>query len=444
MRSRAALEAKIEEAGSHCGIVNLSDEPLDDLFALPAVDWMLDRGVMHADARRTVYTWLPNPDGSIRFLFDAALPEPTFLALYNANGIKGRLLRAGLRFGFALRMPRLLARRHRLVLWYKDAHPLAPLLAPIPHDHYAIFTGTMGRNRKAVIALANARGQVTHFVKFPFTESAHRLVRNELNTLAELDTFAWHRLRFPKAVELFAGIAVTNVQPRRFRPATRIQRVHLDALYELYNRTADRLAANELPVWEKMRLWQSEAREAAATTRRFVPYAMERLIDRLELLTERLRQSAHYTVPVARAHGDFTPWNTFVGTDGRLYAYDWELSAPAMPMLFDLFHYTFQSEVLIGHSDNEGIARAVERLEHQPVLEAICREFDVDFEWHRRFYLAWVMSYYLPRYLTQINLHAQAYWLINAWSAALDEMLSQDGTETQNGIKGKNKRLVMF
>ncbi|RMD74227.1 MAG: hypothetical protein D6818_03500, partial [Bacteroidetes bacterium] len=46
VRSRAVLEAKIEEAGRHCGLVNLSDEPLDDLFALPAVDWLLDRGVM--------------------------------------------------------------------------------------------------------------------------------------------------------------------------------------------------------------------------------------------------------------------------------------------------------------------------------------------------------------------------------------------------------------
>ncbi len=444
VRSRAVLEAKIEEAGRHCGLVNLSDEPLDDLFALPAVDWLLDRGVMQRGGQRTVYTWLPNPDGSIRFLFDARMPEPAFLALYNAQGMKGRALRAGLRLGFALGVPRLMARHHRLVLWYKDEHPLAPLLAPVPHDHYAIFTGTAGRNRKAVIALADAQGRVTHFVKFPFTDSAHRLVRNELNTLAELDSFSWRRLCFPKGTELYAGIAVTNVRPARVRPTHQLERPHFEALYELYNRTGTQVEVQDLPVWEKMRLWQGEAHEAAAYTKRFVPYAMERLVDRLELLTDHLRKRQTYAVPVARAHGDFTPWNTFVGAEGRVYAYDWELSQPGMPLLFDAFHYAFQSGILVGHKDYEGISASLARMQRQPVLEAICREYDVDFEWHRWFYLAWVMSYYLPRYLTQINLHTQAYWLINTWSAALDEALSQFGNGVHSGNGKKNRTLVMF
>ncbi len=442
MRTRRALAARIEEAGAHCGVVNLSAERLHEVFDMPEVDWLLDRGNLQASAAHTTYTWLPNPDGSIRFLFEHKLPQPTFLALYNAQGFKGRVLRRALRTAFALRLPRLAARWQRLVLWYKDTHPLKPLLAPVPHDHYAIFTGTVGRNRKAVIALANAKGQVTHFVKFPFTESAHKLVRNELNTLAELDSFEWQRLRFPKSLELYAGIAVANVRPKRVRPAHHIKRPHLDALYELYNRTGTHLYAQELPAWEKMRLWQGEARTAAASSKRFVPYAMERLIDRLEVLTEQLRNQKNYRVPVARAHGDFTPWNTFLGNDARLYAYDWELSEPLMPLLFDAFHFTFQSEVLVGQKDYEGVAQSVARMSRQPVFEAICREFEVDARWHRHFYLCWVMSYYLPRYLTQINLHPQAYWLINTWSSALDQAFSQIGKMPNSGNETQSKILI--
>lgn len=442
MRTRPALIAHIEEAGAHCGVVNLSAERLHEVFDMPAVDWLLDRGNLQASASHTVYTWLPNPDGSIRFLFEQSLPEPTFLALYNAQGLKGRVLGSALRFAFALRLPRLTQHWQRLVLWYKETHPLKPLLSPLPHDHYAVFTGTVGRNRKAVIALADAKGRVSHFVKLPFTESAHKLVRNELNTLAELDTFEWQKMRFPKGIELYAGIAVANVRPKRVRPCSHIKRPHLDALYELYNRTGTHLYAQELPAWEKMFLWQSEARTAAAHTKRFVPYAIERLIDRLEVLTEHLRSQKHYRVPVARAHGDFTPWNTFLDADTHLYAYDWELSEPLMPLLFDAFHFTFQSEVLVGQKDYEGVAHSAARLSRQPVFEAICREFEVDTLWHRHFYLCWVMSYYLPLYLTQINLHPQAHWLINTWSAALDQALSQIGKTSHIETKGQKKLFI--
>jgi thiamine kinase-like enzyme len=43
-------------------------------------------------------------------------------------------------------------------------------------------------------------------------------------------------------------------------------------------------------------------------------------------------------IPVCLAHGDFTPWNTFL-QDGRLYVFDWEYANLAWPVGFDLAHF---------------------------------------------------------------------------------------------------------
>jgi aminoglycoside phosphotransferase (APT) family kinase protein len=51
------------------------------------------------------------------------------------------------------------------------------------------------------------------------------------------------------------------------------------------------------------------------------------------------------SVPVSVSHGDFTPWNMYCD-EQRLYVYDWEMARNGMPMLFDLFHFTYQSLIL--------------------------------------------------------------------------------------------------
>ncbi|MBO4273389.1 hypothetical protein [Microbispora triticiradicis] len=40
-------------------------------------------------------------------------------------------------------------------------------------------------------------------------------------------------------------------------------------------------------------------------------------------------------------HGDFTPWNTAAGADGRLLVWDWERFAAGVPVGFDALHHFF-------------------------------------------------------------------------------------------------------
>jgi hypothetical protein len=59
--------------------------------------------------------------------------------------------------------------------------------------------------------------------------------------------------------------------------------------------------------------------------------------ERIASVTAHLRP-VQDEIPVYLAHGDFTPWNTFL-QDGRLYVFDWEYAEPSWPVGYDFVHF---------------------------------------------------------------------------------------------------------
>lgn len=58
-------------------------------------------------------------------------------------------------------------------------------------------------------------------------------------------------------------------------------------------------------------------------------------------------------------HGDWVPWNLGVHA-GRLVAWDWEHSAPDVPLGFDLAHDAFQRALVLRGEPASAAARAVD------------------------------------------------------------------------------------
>ena len=72
------------------------------------------------------------------------------------------------------------------------------------------------------------------------------------------------------------------------------------------------------------------------------PSKMDALVKGLKQLYSTI--SLGEAIPVSVSHGDFTPWNMYCD-DQRLYVYDWEMARNGIPMLFDLFHFSYQSVI---------------------------------------------------------------------------------------------------
>ena len=143
-----------------------------------------------------------------------------------------------------------------------------------------------------------------------------------------------------------------------------------------------------------------------------------RIFHLLQQLAQQLNTSDF--VPMAIANGDLTPWNSYL-TDKAVHIYDWEL-AERLPLLYDAFHYIFQSSVLVKKLPFIAIERQIIALEKVSIVEKMIKIFDIDYNQAYQFYLLRNTAYYLRKYVSQTELPIQANWLIAVWLEALENL----------------------
>ncbi|MCC6723128.1 MAG: hypothetical protein IT258_01365 [Saprospiraceae bacterium] len=361
---------------------------------------------------RLSFGYLCNTDGSIRWLYPLRSKKPMFLRLYNASGWRGKLFRMGLKTAFSLGLDGLL-RSGKLHVFYKKELPFDGLFQLCPSGNFAIFTGTVGENRKAVFVLEDAHNEVWFF-KQPLTLAAQRLVENEHKVLTELSHFRFEKLALPKAKKLDKGLLVSDVKPSQERTSAELQVIHFQAIAELYDATSEVREVSSLAFWDEINS-HLNAIPTLPANNDLDPARMERTLALLHLLRSSFNETQ--AIATAVAHGDFTPWNLYLGHD-RLHAYDWELSE-RLPLLYDAFHFVFQSSILIKKLPFLQIKEELKQLEENDFVQKLLKAYNLDFKLYYQLYLLRNTSYYLFKYKSQQPLHQQAHWLVEAWEAAL-------------------------
>lgn len=362
------------------------------------------------------YGYVCNADGSIRWLYPLGLRKPIFLRLYNSAGWRGRLVSTAFRLAFLMGVQRLL-RQGVLHVVAKRRNKVEELVEKEQATAHAIFTGTVGANRKAVVVLQKNNADLS-FCKVPLTASADSLVRNEAAVLNQIPSDQCKHLVAPKARCWEGNLLLSDVRPKKYFNSNKLKPVHLRALSELARSTHKRVPLQVLPVWQSIHrrlhaLGKLEAMNAldAATT------------EKLKNALLRLRQQFDPTTEVATclAHADFTPWNLYLSA-GKVHLYDWEM-AEYLPVLYDAFHFVFQAGILLRRQTFEDLRTEIAALRENPLVKQLLDDYRVDFEMHYRFYLLNNASYYLPRYLQQQPLHEQAHWLVATWLKACEAAL---------------------
>lgn len=194
------------------------------------------------------------------------------------------------------------------------------------------FGGGSGPYRKPVLQVFGPDGTPLGYVKIGWNDWTRAAVRREaaaltacaarpmrLGTPVLLRHAAWHGLE----------LMVTSPLPRGVRMTWRLPDAGLlREITDLSPRSAGNLAA--APWWSGLR---ARIRDGVAD-----PAVRARLV----ALADSLESSYGGTaLEFGTWHGDLVPWN-FARHAGRLYAWDWEDSAPDAPVGFDALHYFFQ------------------------------------------------------------------------------------------------------
>lgn len=358
------------------------------------------------------FDFINNTDGTIRWMYNHLHKRPIFLNLYNTSNWKGELFKTIFKTGFKLGMKNWLKSGS---FWVTASKEL--FLNTINNKgQYAIFTGTVGDNRKAVISFEQGQ-KATRFLKMPLTKSANKLVANELAYLQELQGYKLRKMVAPKPKKIGHSLMVSNVRPEQPLNNNELKEVHLAALYELYEHTVGPAVLNESAAW--VGIQQDLATLEKAEIVNDLP---KEKISRITQLLKQLAKQLNTTdfVPMSIAHGDLTPWNSYL-TEKTVHIYDWEL-AERLPLFYDAFHYIFQSSILVKRLPFKVIERQIEAFAKIPIVERMIGEFELNYEQVYQFYLLRNTAYYVSRYVSQPHLHIQAHWLVDTWLEALENL----------------------
>ena len=358
------------------------------------------------------FDFINNTDGTIRWMYNHLHKRPIFLNLYNTSNWKGQLFKTVFKTGFKIGAKNWLKSG---AFWITAANEL--FLNTINHKgQYAIFTGTVGANRKAVVSFEQGQ-KATRFLKMPLTKSANTLVANELDYLQELQGYKLRKMITPKPKKIGTNLMVSNVRPEHPINNNDLKGRHLAALYELYEHTVTPAKLKELPTW--LDIQEDLALLENATIINDLP---KEKINRIKQLLNQLAEqlSTNDFVPTSIAHGDLTPWNSYL-TDKALHVYDWEL-AERLPLFYDAFHYIFQTSILVKRLPFRAIERQIEAFAKMSIVERMIGEFELNFKQVYQFYLLRNTAYYVRRYVSQPHLHTQAHWLVDTWLKALESL----------------------
>ncbi|MBW3601577.1 MAG: hypothetical protein KY434_02620 [Actinobacteria bacterium] len=211
-------------------------------------------------------------------------------------------------------------------------------------------------NRKPVLQLLDPQGGIRGFAKVGWNDYTRTHVENEVAALERLTAEPprcfgtpslvaagrWHGLR----------VCVSSPLPPEVRPyAAATGPPPLSVTREIAGRgEPERGALAASRYWRQLR-----GRLAAAPLdgrrRRVVDACMHDLADR----------AGAVQMGFGAWHGDWSPWNMgWVGS--RLHVWDWEHSAPCVPLGFDLLHFDFQVAFeLRGRRLDQAVSRVAAR-----------------------------------------------------------------------------------
>lgn len=347
--------------------------------------------------------YFKNNDGSIRWIWHANAKHPYFLDLYNLGNFKSKL------FAFAARC----AFSFGLGKFFK--HGKFQLNSgQLTADDWAVFTGTVGPNRKAILRIGN--GDATEYRKIPFTENAHQNLQNEQKALRFLEKNQSNNyFDFPQSIE--------SANPSIFIQST------LKG-----NNAESRSSILEIDLKSFIQ-WSSDCSRNTPCNYEIPSYRTD-LID-LDFYTNLSALNAWCTNhPVELSlprHGDFTPWNCKM-RGNRLQILDWEMFSEDGIPLEDIFHYIYQQAILVDRVNLKEIRKRISDAILNEDIQQFLNKQDLNPQHLELHYLNRNVHYYLNVYSHQEHLHIQVQWLLSAWKDSIQFLLKRENNSVRKSV----------
>ena len=400
-------------------LVNLADEvTCYKSLQLNDFDFILDFGKSEIPTtfKSKQFNFMNNNDGSMRWLFTPGHIKSA-LSFYNASTLRAKFISFGLKVAEALKLDSL-TRSGQFTLSYKSDFKLDTVFKLIPHDNFSIFTGTKGFNRTAVIAIENKK-EVTHFAKIALNSNGAALLKNESLELNAFKNMDIDHVISPNVIDINDPnvLVMTNETKKGMKRAYTMQLQHDLALTEIFEQTV------KITPLQNTIFWENILDNISALKVKSDNPNIERLKPLLSMLQAAINPKTN--ILNALSHSDFTPWNIKVDQNS-LYVYDWELAQKDVPALYDLFHFHFQTGIILKKQSLTQILNSIEKALKMPHLKQIIETYEIDTKLYMQLYLLRTISYYLCTFQLQNILSTEQTAQLTMWARAVRAVMPVD------------------
>lgn len=334
-----------------------------------------------------------NPDGTIRWIWNAQNKTPLFLKFYNVSTKRSFLFATLIKLIFILRLQRLFFKKSAFY-FSKQNQPVFDCQAD-----WALFTGTVGSNNKAIL-YANH-----FFYKIATTAIAQKLIQNEhlllQETSAVIETF-----NTPQSKYISEYVIQLSDISNKGKRSTMLSEKHFSALQEM---SGFQSRNTTIADWD---LFQNLKQEFIHIKDERIPMNMLR---KMQYLLAQINESDSLSIGLSQ--GDFTQWNMFE-TEQNLSIYDWELASTNKPKGYDYFHFIIQNGVLVNHSCWKKIYTQI--IKQSQSDSSLFGGDKNELHQYLKYYLLINGMQYLKMYAEQKEWHIQIEWLFSVWNEALN------------------------
>jgi len=361
------------------------------------------------------------PNGTVRYMFQAEDKSYSFLDFLPIPSLRSRIIKKGLQLTLKLGLKKLIAKN--IHISYQEQPKYKSLAEGIDYDHFSIFLGTPGFWRKPVMQLIKNQKAI-QYLKIGITPQTYDLVEKERFNLRMIKGYQLNQISIPKINSIKSNgiLSLKAIPLKDKKQINRFSNHHFLCIKELMLKSMRMEKLSRTPFFEEILDQMYDLRITANPNQ-----DIKKLLFQLSDLKSTIQKDKYcYT---SLAHGDLTPWNTAL-VSNSMYVFDWEMALTGAPLLYDVFNFIYQSEILVNRSGIKGVEREIQKLQEDEEFVDFIARFNIDIAANHKLYLLHMVSKNLSLMTRQSQISQDQKLLIENWKIALSKY--QDAKQIAN------------
>jgi len=252
---------------------------------------------------------------------------------------------------------------------------------------FSFFGGTPCIHQKGTIQIS-CKNDILGYLKFSNEPAVVELFQKESKVLEWLEECNVKNIPACVACEEVENGLTIFLQDTKRTPQSKtshkLSKRHIEFLFDMYQKTKVECDFRDTDFYKQIEELKNKLSDLD-----FLGMDISALVKAIKIVDDSLQNEKCYSA----YHGDFTPWNTLIMEDGKLYVFDFEYAKKTFPKNLDAFHFFTQTMIYQKQKSGQEIIKEFEkRTTFSTFKKMFCNPYVSYLQ-----YLVAIMAFYVER-----------------------------------------------